>query len=120
LMPERWNLDGDFMLHGQTLAHLSQRQVRLVGDPRAKHGFQWRNSRSSMPADLKTRPPALRLQLLADLMHPAPAHLKPLRDVSRAFTSLQRVEHPIPQILGICAHMCPSLGRGSIAHNVVI
>jgi hypothetical protein len=64
-----------------------------------------------MSANLKTRPPAFRLKLLADLVHPAATHLEPLGYVRRAFTPLQCVEYPIPQILGISAHPCPSYGQ---------
>jgi hypothetical protein len=111
LMPQRWNLDGNSMLPGQPLAHPGQRQIRLVRDPPAKRRLQGREDRHPMSAYLKTRPPAFRMKLLADLMHPAAAHLVPLGYVRRAFTPLQCVEHPIPQVLGISAQMCPSYGQ---------
>lgn len=109
LMPQCWHFDGSSVLVGQSLAHLRQRQIRPLRDPCPQYLFQRCKRRYAMPSNRQTRSPAFRPKLFANLMHPAATDLKPCGYVRRALATLQGAQHPIPQILRICAHMLPLL-----------
>src|ERR1035437_9974516 len=88
LMPQGADLDRDALL-GETFRQLRQAQPGRLFDPGAQHGLHLRDSRTAMPADLKTAALAALLLPPPHLVNPDATDFQPPRNRRRTFSALQ-------------------------------